>query len=99
MSITCPRCTEQVDGAPDGCRDPACPRLEIEELERDQHDSIMAAGKAESAANVAYGAAKDAVIAAAREIIIGLSDDEGEWPERDRARIALKVLDALEKRP
>ncbi len=31
MTIMCPRCGEQVDGVPDGCRDPSCPRAEIED--------------------------------------------------------------------
>lgn len=68
MSIACPRCHEQVDGVPDGCADPSCPRLELEEMAHDQYDGIMADGKAESDANAAYGAAKDAVIAAARRV-------------------------------
>lgn len=67
--VTCPRCHEQVDGIPGGCRDLACPTLEIEELEREQYDGIMANAKAESAGNVAYNAAIEVVIAAARDVV------------------------------
>ena len=104
MSITCPRCSEQIDGVPDGCRDPSCPRQEIEALEREQYAEIMAAGKAESDTNVAYGAAKDAVIAAARALEKARDDwragcPEPLGPKYERLRATIAALDKLEKKP
>lgn len=100
MSIACPRCHEQVDGAPDGCADPNCPRLEIEELERDQHDGVMVDGKAESAANVAYDAAKDAVIAAARRVAAEWNESMGGFlTALIKLEKAVAALDGLEKAP
>ena len=43
--------------------------------------------------------ARDAVIAAARNVVGGLSDDEGDWPDLDGARAAFKALDDLEVTP
>lgn len=105
MSITCPRCSEQIEGVPDGCRDPACPRQEIERLEREQYDSIMASVKAESDSNVAYGEAKNAVIAAARELETARCATGDNWSHGNfwKALVELSrtltVLDALEKQP
>lgn len=99
MSIACPRCHEQVDGVPDGCRDPNCPTFEIQQMELQRYNSIMAAGRAESTANVAYGAAKDAVVAAARNLVsvcIETRSNAGLTPREGRLRDAVVALDALE---
>lgn len=113
MSIACPRCHEQVDGVPDGCRDPNCPTFEIQQMELQRYNSLMAAGRAESAANMAYSAAKDAVIAAARDLRLAWSrrDDEPERPLEDGISVvpnyfteamewscvAIAALDAMER--
>lgn len=98
--ITCPRCHEQVDGSPSGCRDPACPTLEIEELERQQYNSIMADVKAESVGNVAYNAAKDVVIAAAQRVIIVRDQDlRGLRDALTELARTIAALNMLEKPP
>ena len=33
MTFTCPRCLEELEYVPDGCRDPRCPRDTLEHLE------------------------------------------------------------------
>lgn len=40
MIIMCSRCGELVDGVPDGCRDPSCPRAEIEDAIEEREDEI-----------------------------------------------------------
>lgn len=40
MTVMCQRCGEYVDGVPDGCRDPACPRAEIEDAIEEQTEEL-----------------------------------------------------------
>ena len=41
MTVMCQRCGEYVDGVPDGCRDPSCPRTEIEDALEEQADEML----------------------------------------------------------
>lgn len=40
ITIQCPRCDQQIDGVPDGCRDPNCPREEIEAALEEAVDEV-----------------------------------------------------------
>lgn len=40
ITIQCPRCDQEIEGVPDGCRDPCCPRVEIEDAFEEREDEI-----------------------------------------------------------